>query len=614
MAPVLSKPPPRSEKDAIERAVARWRPALDSLCELLAVLDNSCRGLAKEVPKRLEWFKDEVDRACAGCIRFLENFLCLDLQRYARGPAKGAPPLQGSLPILFVLMLLVMLYNAFVFGYMPAMDIPLNSRTSLMFHAWIFLVLGSFAQAVQTDPGTIPAGNAWRTKGNPPSEARERKRGCDEPRWCRKSEAYKPDRAHYCRVLRRCVLRMDHHCPWLGNTIGFHNHKYFFLFLLYTNLACGQLGVGILDLLVHYSLPALTTFLLVGAEGITLLLGTILVPFFIFHFWLLARNMTTIEFCEQMRSRDDPEEEDVMERRDYDVGFCRNFAAVLGPNPLLWLLPLGGPSGNGISFPAAAPRHAIEAPSRSSKAKRGTKDLERGRADPEESHPVAENDHDIASKDAAGSTSRRPSRPDQEAELQDILEEEEEELEGEEEEEEEEPDEKKGTGSEDEEKEDAVEGASNSDRSRGSEPSSGEDLEAGSQTGSAQEPSDSGFLLWRDAAEFAEDLTIGCQFIAEKTQECPATVLVGLTTSCLGRAWSRARQARQGRWKRDEPLLEEKRRRAKARSPDAKSKMKVLHPAANGGSLFDSDSASTTSGHSEKAASTFTGLTGFLSD
>jgi ribosomal protein L40E len=33
-------------------------------------------------------------------------------------------------------------------------------------------------------------------------------------RFCQKCQCYKPPRAHHCRVCGRCVLRMDHHCPW----------------------------------------------------------------------------------------------------------------------------------------------------------------------------------------------------------------------------------------------------------------------------------------------------------------------------------------------------------------------------------------------------------------
>lgn len=46
-----------------------------------------------------------------------------------------------------------------------------------------------------------------------------------EKRWCRKCWAPKPERAHHCSFCKRCVLKMDHHCPWLANNcvVGLSN-------------------------------------------------------------------------------------------------------------------------------------------------------------------------------------------------------------------------------------------------------------------------------------------------------------------------------------------------------------------------------------------------------
>jgi hypothetical protein len=33
-----------------------------------------------------------------------------------------------------------------------------------------------------------------------------------------------------------CVLKMDHHCPWLGTCVGLHNHSSFVLWLVWTSL------------------------------------------------------------------------------------------------------------------------------------------------------------------------------------------------------------------------------------------------------------------------------------------------------------------------------------------------------------------------------------------
>ena len=32
-------------------------------------------------------------------------------------------------------------------------------------------------------------------------------------KFCRKCRSFKPSRAHHCSICRRCVIKMDHHCP-----------------------------------------------------------------------------------------------------------------------------------------------------------------------------------------------------------------------------------------------------------------------------------------------------------------------------------------------------------------------------------------------------------------
>jgi hypothetical protein len=55
-----------------------------------------------------------------------------------------------------------------------------------------------------------------------------------EVRYCHTCHVHKPDRCHHCSICNSCIVRFDHHCPWMGTCIGLHNHRYFYLFLFFT--------------------------------------------------------------------------------------------------------------------------------------------------------------------------------------------------------------------------------------------------------------------------------------------------------------------------------------------------------------------------------------------
>jgi len=66
------------------------------------------------------------------------------------------------------------------------------------------------------------------------------RRGCQSSDWtlCQKCEAYRPPRAHHCRICNRCIQKMDHHCPWIGNCVGQDNQRSFIQFLFYLLSTC----------------------------------------------------------------------------------------------------------------------------------------------------------------------------------------------------------------------------------------------------------------------------------------------------------------------------------------------------------------------------------------
>lgn len=59
----------------------------------------------------------------------------------------------------------------------------------------------------------------------------------------------KPDRSHHCSACNKCILKMDHHCPWVGGCIGVSNQRFFVLFVVYGAVYCSLLFFAIAGLI-----------------------------------------------------------------------------------------------------------------------------------------------------------------------------------------------------------------------------------------------------------------------------------------------------------------------------------------------------------------------------
>ncbi|KAK7105270.1 palmitoyltransferase ZDHHC3-like [Littorina saxatilis] len=105
----------------------------------------------------------------------------------------------------------------------------------IIFNLIVFFIGVSHLRAVLSDPGVVPLPSASMDfsdmhSSQPPKE------NADGWTVCMKCETYRPPRAHHCRICRRCIRRMDHHCPWINNCVGEYNQKFFIQFLFYVGL------------------------------------------------------------------------------------------------------------------------------------------------------------------------------------------------------------------------------------------------------------------------------------------------------------------------------------------------------------------------------------------
>ena len=121
-----------------------------------------------------------------------------------------------------------------------------------------------YVAAMCDGPGFVPLG--WR-----PQDPKEE----GSLQYCESCKGFKSPRAHHCRKCEllfasnpeqqivtvltyifpggRCVMKMDHHCPWINTCVGHLNHGHFIGFLFFAVVGCTH-GSVVLGSSLYYGL------------------------------------------------------------------------------------------------------------------------------------------------------------------------------------------------------------------------------------------------------------------------------------------------------------------------------------------------------------------------
>ncbi|XP_008442531.2 probable protein S-acyltransferase 16 isoform X2 [Cucumis melo] len=241
-----------------------------------------------------------------------------------------------SPPVTVVVLAISFIYFSTVFIFIDRW-FGLTSSPGIMnatvFTAVTLMCITNYALAIFTDPGRVPSTYMPDIEDSE-NPIHEIKRKGGDLRYCQKCSQYKPPRAHHCRVCKRCILRMDHHCIWINNCVGHENYKVFFVFVVYAVVACIYSLILLLGSLTieppkdeqQVGGPFRTVYIVAGlllfplSMALSVLLG--------WHIYLILHNKTTIEYHEGVRAMWLAEKGGNVYSHPYDLGAFENLTTV----------------------------------------------------------------------------------------------------------------------------------------------------------------------------------------------------------------------------------------------------------------------------------------------
>ncbi|CAL1267032.1 unnamed protein product [Larinioides sclopetarius] len=237
----------------------------------------------------------------------------------------------------------------------------------ILYHAIFAMFLWSYWQTIFTNIGTVP-----RQFKLPPADAIKLEQDQSEDnqrrllesfakdlpvscrtmngsiRYCEKCCNIKPDRAHHCSVCGVCVLKMDHHCPWVNNCVSFTNYKYFILFLGYALLYCLFISATSLQYFIKLwtnNLEGPGRFHILVLFFVAVMFAVSLVSLFGYHCYLVSVNRSTLESFRPPIFRTGPDKD------GFSLGRKANFTEIFGSDKSKWFIPVQSSLGNGVVFP-----------------------------------------------------------------------------------------------------------------------------------------------------------------------------------------------------------------------------------------------------------------------